>query len=347
MKSTSLKKYAIAVFGIASLILAGCGNSATGANASQGSNSKTTEATASSSSGTPTSESGRSSSEIKIGFLTYNRKQVFFTQLIAGAEAQAKEEGVELVVFDPDGDQVQQNNAIENYVNQGFNVIIVDAIDVEGVKPALKKAKDAGLYVISVDQLIDDPLVDVNVGVDNKVAGARLGDFFNEWASKNIDGAPELGIVGTLASSIQVQRQDGFEGAVTKAGATIAQVVDGKNDPDAAFSVAETLITGHPKMDAIYTTSGSSNIGAISALKSQGQSGRIPIFGWDLSSQLIDAIDRGDVIAAVEQNPAEESRKAVSAAVALMNGKKVERFIDVPVDIVTKDNVNDYRSTYN
>jgi ribose transport system substrate-binding protein len=70
------------------------------------------------------------------------------------------------------------------------------------------------------------------------------------------------------------------------------------------------------------------------------------VFGWDLTKQAIAGIDAGYVVAVVQQDPAAMGAAAVDALVTLGKGGTVPKTISTPVTIVTKANVEPYRSVF-
>ena len=78
--------------------------------------------------------------EPTIALVTINQQALFFNQMNDGAKEAAKEAGVKLVIFNANNDPAAQNNAIENYITQKVDGIIVVAIDVNGVMPAVEAA---------------------------------------------------------------------------------------------------------------------------------------------------------------------------------------------------------------
>jgi ribose transport system substrate-binding protein len=98
-------------------------------------------------------------------------------------------------------------------------------------------------------------------------------------------------------------------------------------------------------MATIYATGEPALIGAIAATASQNRD-KLKIFGWDLSAQAIAAIDAGTVVGVVQQAPDQEGYKAVKALDTLTSGGKIDKVIKVPVEIVTKANVEKYRAAY-
>ena len=276
-----------------------------------------------------------------------NQQALFFNQMNAGAMAAAKKAGVELVIFNANDQPSQQNNAIETYTQQKVQGIIVDAIDVNGIMPAVQSASAAGIPVISVDSILPAGPQKTQIGVDNETAGQMLGEFFVNYVRQAMSGKAKLGIVGALNSFIQNIRQKGFED-VAKGfpGVQVAGVVDGRNIQDNALSVAETLLTGNPDLTAIYATGEPALLGAIAAVSSQGRQEGVKIFGWDLTAQAIAGIDAGYVIAVVQQDPAAMGAAAVDALLTLQKGGTVPATIPIPITIVTKANVEPYRAVF-
>jgi len=87
-------------------------------------------------------------------------------------------------------------------------------------------------------------------------------------------------------------------------------------------------------------------LGAIAAVESQGKQDTVKIFGWDLTAQAIKGMDAGYVVAVVQQDPAGMAAAGIDALVTLSKGGTVTRSISVPVTIVTKANVEPYRSVF-
>jgi ribose transport system substrate-binding protein len=278
--------------------------------------------------------------------VTINLQAAFFNQMVDGATKAAKDAGTSLSVFNANDDPTEQNSAIEDYVQQKVDGIMFDAIDVNGIKPAIQKAANASIPVVAVDAIVKSPAVDVQIGVDNGKAGAQMGEFFDRWTSQNDMQSAKVGVVGALNSFIQIQRQDGFTNTVKDAGHQIVQVVDGQNIQEKAQSAAENLFTANPDMDTVYATGEPALIGAVAAARSQGATDRVKLFGWDLSPSAIQGIDDGFVVGVVQQHPYTEGVKGVESLMSLKGGKTVPDNIDVPVTIVTKDNVDKYRKVY-
>jgi len=282
----------------------------------------------------------------KIALVQINQEALFFTQMDAGAQKAAKAAGADLAIFNSNNDPTAQNNAIETYIQQKVDAILVVAIDVNGIKPAITEAKKAGIPVVTIDAIVDGDN-DVQVGVDNKKVGTDIGKYTADYIKKSLGGKAEVGVVGALNSFIQNVRLDGFKAGLAGApGAKIVATVDGQNVQDQAQTAAENLISGNPNVQVVYATGEPALIGLVAAVSAQGATDRIKIVGWDLSAQAIKGLDQGFVTAVVQQDPEGEGKAAVDAALKLLAKQPVEKNISVPVTIVTKANVAKYRAVF-
>jgi ribose transport system substrate-binding protein len=318
----ALRGAAVAI--AATLAVAGCstGNE-TGSSASGGSSS-----------------AGSSSKDCTIGMTQINQTAVFFTQMNEGAQEAAKAAGCDLNIANANNDSAKQNSDIENFVSQGVTGLIVVAIDVNGVLPAVKQARDQGIKVVAIDAKLEDGAVDTFVGVDNEKAGAEAGDWM---VDKGLVDGKSYGVVDAKNSFIQNQREDSFRKVVDAAGAKYTQSVNGDNVQEKAATAAQDLVTAQSDLDFIYTTGEPATVGAVAALKGNTAT---KIVGWDLTKEVIGGIDSGLVTAVVQQDPKKEGDEAVRELKSLIGGSDPKGFIDVPITIVTKDNVDRFRPIF-
>lgn len=282
-----------------------------------------------------------------IAMVQINQQALFFTQMNEGAEKKAKELGANLVIFNANNDPAAQNNAIETYIAQKVAGLVVVAIDVNGIMPAVEAAGKAGIPVVAVDAILPAGPQLAQVGVDNEAAGKLIGEHFVKVVNDEMGGMAKLGSVGALNSFIQNVRQKGFDAVVATApGITNAGVVDGRNIQDNAMAAAENLMTANPDLTAIYATGEPALLGAVAAVESQGRQGNVKVVGWDLTASAIKGIDDGYVVGVVQQDPAGMGAAAVDALITAIKGGTVPANIAVPVTIVTKANVEPYRAVF-
>jgi ribose transport system substrate-binding protein len=288
---------------------------------------------------TPGASVGTATVACRIGMTQINQTAVFFTQMNAGATEAANTAGCTLTIANANNDSAKQNSDIESFVSQGVNGLIVVAIDVNGVLPAVKAARDKGIKVVAVDAKLEDGSVETFVGVDNAKAGEQIG----KWVIDNGLASGSYGVVDARNSFIQNQREDAFRKAVDVAGAKYTQSVSGDNVQEKAAAAAQNLVTAQPDLDFVYTTGEPATVGAAAALKGNTTT---KIVGWDLTKEVIGCIDDGLCAAIVQQDPKQEGVEAVNELKSLIGGSTARGFIDVPIAIVTKTNVDPYRAIF-
>lgn len=302
------------------LVAAACGNS-----------SKSPEQSAS---------SGSPAGECTIGMTQINQTAVFFTQMNEGATEAAKAAGCELSIANANNDSAKQNSDIENFVTQGVTALIVVAIDVNGVLPAVKAARDKGIKVVAIDAKLEDGAVETFIGVDNAKAGEAIGQYAVE---NGLTSGVSYGVVDAKNSFIQNQREDGFRKVVDAAGAKYTQSVSGDNVQEKAAAAATNLVTAQPGLAFVYTTGEPATVGAVAALKGNATT---KIIGWDLTKEVIGGLDEGLVVAIVQQDPKQEGVAAVNELKSLIGGGAAKGFIDVPITIVNKSNLEPFRAIF-
>ncbi len=289
---------------------------------------------------TTTGEAAAPADECVIGMTQINQTATFFTQMNEGAQEAAEAAGCELQIANANNDSAKQNSDIENFVSQGVTGLIVVAIDVNGVLPAVEQASAEGIRTVAIDAELEEGAVDTFVGVDNEAAGAEAGQWVVDEGLA--DGA-SYGAVDARSSFIQNQREDSFREVVDGAGATFTQAVDGENVQEQAATAAQDLVTAQPDLDFVYTTGEPATVGAVAALDPAGDT---KVIGWDLTAEVIAGIDSGLVTAVVQQDPRQEGVEAVQELAAILEGEEPSEFIDVPIAIVTAENVDPYREIF-
>lgn len=286
-------------------------------------------------------------SPIKIGFTVWNLQALFFNQQLEGIKKAAAEYGVDYVAIDCQNDLARQVSSIEDLIRMKVNAIIVNPVDAFGVLPAIEEAVAAGIPVIAIDQKIKVPPARMFIGVDNYGAGVEIGRFVVDYVKAYMGGRAKIGIVGALNSYIQNLRLAGFLEAVRgEIGIQVVQIVDGQNVLEIAMTAAENLMTANPDLDIIYTTGEPATLGSIAAVEAFGKAGKVRIFGWDLHKSVIAAIDKGIAVAIVQQDPFAQGYKGVEYALKILAGEDVPEEVIIPIIIVTKDNVDQFREMF-
>src|SRR5262250_316598 len=180
-------------------------------------------------------------------------------QMIKTAKAYAAQPEVaaklkEFKVVSTGEDVAAQIAAINNFIDAGYDAIVVNAQNPAAFKPVIKRANDAGVVLVAFDNTLDTEEA-INVNVDQK----GLGKYWAEWLVKNVpNGGKVLEVRGVSGTSVDRDRHEGIH-EVFKASGKKWDVVEvvGKWDDPTAQKVSADAIATQKHFDGITVQGGS------------------------------------------------------------------------------------------
>lgn len=187
-------------------------------------------------------------------------------QMIKTAKAYAelpdvKAEIKEFKVVSTGTDAAAQLGAIEDFINQGFDGIVVNAVSSTGFDRVIRLADQKGVVLTPFDNVLDTDKV-MEVGEDQYKMGVMSG----EWIEKYVgDHGKLLEVRGVPGNSVDRDRHEGFRSIVDKAPNKfeVVEVVGNWATGDSQKVTADALAV-HGHFDGIFTQGGSD--GTVQAL---------------------------------------------------------------------------------
>ena len=266
--------------------------------------------------GSSDDKAASSDKKVIIGFSVSTQNNPFFVKMADSVKAEAAKQGVEVKIVDAQNDPAKQANDISDLIQQHVDVLIVNPVDSAAVGNSVISANEAKIPVITVDRSSDS------------------GDVATHIASNNIKGgemAAELeGIPGASATR---ERGEGFHNiADNKLKVLAKQSAD--FDRSKGLTVAENMIQANAGIKAIFAHNDEMALGAISAAKSANKN--IMIVGFDGTEDGMKAVEDGDLVATIAQQPDKMGEMGVDAAVKLAKGESVEKNIAIDLKLVQK-----------
>ncbi|MFY9134103.1 MAG: substrate-binding domain-containing protein, partial [Bacillota bacterium] len=113
----------------------------------------------------------------KIGLAISTLNNPFFVDLRDGALEEAKKAGLGITVADAQNDPNRQLSQVENFIQQGVNIILVNPCDSAAIVSAIKAANRAKIPVITVDRGADGGEVICHIASDNVQGGQMAGEY--------------------------------------------------------------------------------------------------------------------------------------------------------------------------
>jgi ribose transport system substrate-binding protein len=281
---------------------------------------------------------------LKIGFSQVTLQSPFYVQLKEGAEAAAKAGGDELIFLDANGDVNKQNNDIQDLLTRKVDVLIINPVNPDAVKPSLDAAKKNGVPVITVDRSVNGGGVAVHVGRDNAKMGQAVGDaVLAELKKKGVAKGKVIEIQGDAGGTVMAARRDGFHAALKGSAFSIIAGPYAEYTRANAVVAMQDLLQAHPDVKVVYAHNDDMAMGALKVLS---EAGRKDVFvaGVDGLSESLAAMSAGDLYLATALNdPRYLGDVTVQVARELKAGKKVASFVDAGTAPVTKANVAKFK----
>ena len=124
------------------------------------------------------------------------------------------------------------------------------------------------------------------------------------------------------------------------------EVMNSSDTGTGGFKEIVASVSGTNVYSKLKYESGAHRVQRVPATESQGRQDSVKVYGWDLTSNVIDGIDAGFVGGVVQQDPAGMGKAAIEALAKITAGEAVEPVISVPATIVTKENVDQFRDMF-
>jgi ribose transport system substrate-binding protein len=271
----------------------------------------------------------------------------FFSTMAAGAEAhqQTHADQYDLIVngIKDERDLSRQVALVEEMVASGVDAIVIAPADSKALVPVLRRAREAGIVVVNIDNRLDSEVLATEgvgipfVGPDNR-AGARK---VAEYLAAQLQSGDAVAILEGIRTSFNgQQRHLGFQDAMEAAGMRIASSQSAQWEMSMANTMASSILSEHPDVKALLACNDSMALGALAAVKAAGREGAVRIIGFDNISAVQEAIREGTILATADQHGDQLAVYGIEYALALLEDPSqpmADR--ETPVDLVTAESL--------
>ncbi len=271
--------------------------------------------------------------KLTLGLAVSTLQNPFFVSLRDGAQTAADRLGVELVVKDASDDAEQQKTQVQELIDAKVSAILVNPVDGDAIVPAIEAANAANIPVLTIDRSASGGEILSHVASDNLAGGRMAAEYLAENLARAGKVVELQGIAGTSAAEA---RGAGFNEAI--AGVEGIEVIARETanfNRDEGKTVFARLLEEYEEIDGVFAHNDEMILGAIEAAKEAGRSG-IRFVGFDAIEDAVAAVESGDLLATIAQQPAEMGRLGVEAAVDHLNGKTIPESIPVDLALITK-----------
>lgn len=259
--------------------------------------------------------------KIVIGMTVPGLQFPFFVTMQDEALAYAEELGIELLTHDSQNQSSIQMSAVENFIAQKVDGILISPMTTDSLVPAIEAAVAAGIPVATVDRKANTDAVLIHVGADNIEGGRAAARFIIEKLGNR---GTVIQLEGTPGASAALDRKAGFDEVITASNVKVLVSQTADFSRSKAQNVMENLMQAYPNFDAVFGANDEMIIGAIEAMQSAGidPASKVTI-GFDATTDAFAYMKEGKLDATIDQFPGQQAGKALDVLVDyIKNGTK-------------------------
>jgi ribose transport system substrate-binding protein len=266
----------------------------------------------------------------------------FYITMGKGIKAACDEAGYTLEIQGaPKWDYTLQTPIVESLVAKAsqIDMVIMAPVHSDSMIAPMKKLKEAGVPIITVDTNInDDSIALCNITSDNHQGGEIAADMLAEM----IGGKGEVAVMNTNVGVTTTEaRAKGFKDQIAAKYPDIKIVSDEycEDEAEKAASIIQAAVLKNPKIAGVFGVNLYSALGSAQGLESAGVD--IPVFSYDAGPAQIEYLGKGVIDATVCQKPYEIGSRAVEVAVKYFAGET--KFENIMIDnvVATTENMKD------
>lgn len=245
----------------------------------------------------------------------------FFEAAAEGAEEAATELGnVEIIYTGPTDTTAEgQIEVINSLIAQGVDAIAISANDPDAVAPALSRAMQRGITVISWDSGVNEDGRQMHL---NPSSTELIGNTIIKLAA---DHMPDGGDVAILSASATATNQNAWIAAAETVmpnypGVNLVATVYGDDLSDKSYREAQGLMASYPDLKAIIAPTTVGILASCQAVSDAGKIGEINVTGLGLPSEMAGCVESGATESFAIWNPIDLGYSATMIAHALASG---------------------------
>ncbi|MDH0744822.1 sugar ABC transporter substrate-binding protein [Pseudomonas sp. GD03842] len=241
-----------------------------------------------------------------------------------------------------ESDTAAQIDIVNQMIVKKVDALVIAPADSKALASVIKKAIDAGIKVVNIDNQLDPEVLKSKnievpfVGPNNRKGAKLVGDYL----AKQLTAGDQVGIIeGVPTTTNAQQRTAGFKDAMDAAQMKIVSTQSGNWEIDKGNAVASAMLNEYPNLKALLAGNDSMALGAVSAVRAAGKAGKVQVVGYDNINAIKPMLKDGRVLATADQFAARQAVFGIDTALKMIKGDKLDikdGVIETPVELVTK-----------
>ena len=278
---------------------------------------------------------------LRIGATYMTMNNPFYSVIDEELRLMIESRGDILLTRDPALDQDKQNDQIHELLAGGIDLLVINPVDFQQIRPALEEARDAGVPVVIVDSQVSDPaLVACTIASDNYGAGVLCA----EHLIRTRDSA-RIALLEHPTAQSALDRIQGFCDTIADYPQyQIAGRASSDGQLELAMPALDGLLDADPDIDVVMALNDPTALGAMAALEERQLLDRTLVYGVDGAPEAKNMIFEGVMTATVAQSPIQIGQTTAQVIYQILSGEDYESEIIVPVELITAENVGQFGS---
>ncbi|RME95319.1 MAG: sugar ABC transporter substrate-binding protein [Verrucomicrobia bacterium] len=237
-------------------------------------------------------------------------------------------------------DVARQIDLVEQMIAQKVDALVIAPADSKALVPVCKKARDAGIIVVNIDNKFDDAVLREAglqvpfVGPDNRKGARMVGEYLARFLQP---GDPVAILEGAPNTFNGEQRKLGFEDAMKAAGMRIVSSQSGFWQTKEANTAAAAILNEHPDLKAFLCANDDMALGAVAALRAAGKLGQVKVVGYDNISAVQQLLKDGVILATIDQHADQLAVYGIEYALEMLRTGAQPADRETPVDLITAE----------
>ncbi|MGI6152992.1 MAG: substrate-binding domain-containing protein [Christensenellaceae bacterium] len=278
----------------------------------------------------------------KIGIANMGTTSEYGNKLATAYQTYADSLGLKIDLVNAEFDTNTQLGQMDTLIANGVDIILMTPVDASAMTNPLEAAAEAGIPVICVNTMVDDPtLAECYVGSDD----IEVGENVATWLFEEMGG--EGGIVilkGVLGMSSEVNRTTGIEQALANYPniEVLADKTGNWNRDEGMLTMENWIQSFGSDIKGVLAENDEMAIGATSALQAAGMDQDVLVVGVDGLQDALPLIEEGAMNCTYLQDATMQGQVGIQVALRKLNGGDLIDAYNVPWAIITKENVADF-----
>ena len=289
----------------------------------------------------PTTQVTPAPSRKKIGFVMKTLTNPFFIEMEKGARRAEQALNIELVVKTAAQETSieQQIQIVEDLITAKVDAIVIAPGDSELLVPVLKKAEDAGIKLVNIDNRLDTEAIKKAgaqaipfISVDNDKAAYNSAKYISEGATP---GTQAVILEGIRTADNARQRMEGAKRAFAETkGVRLVASESANWKIDEGYRVSKQLFDKYPDIKLLFAANDMMALGALKFLQESNRT-HVKVAAYDALNEAVAEVKAGRLAVTVDQQAVEQGFQGVMLATRLLKGESVPALMLIDTRLIT------------